>query len=138
MIDLLQETLISIREVPKLLPRRGSGRLVHLSACYRWMDKGISGVRLEAVRIGGTTYTSREALQRFANRLSQTASHTADHMSTSNFPQRRAIESADEQARRIFAPRRQGARALERWPKSGSGASAADPRHSSPPERLAR
>jgi hypothetical protein len=30
------------------------------------MQRGIKGVRLDAIRIGGTTYTSREALQRFA------------------------------------------------------------------------
>ncbi|MBS0189087.1 MAG: hypothetical protein JSS51_13555 [Planctomycetes bacterium] len=37
------------------------------------VTKGVSGVVLEAVRIGGTTYTSLEALQRFADRLSQPA-----------------------------------------------------------------
>jgi hypothetical protein len=66
MIEIESETLIPLREVSKLLPVRPNGRRVHISAIYRWVQRGIKGVRLEAIRIGGTTYTSREALQRFA------------------------------------------------------------------------
>jgi hypothetical protein len=35
------------------------------STIFRWYTKGISGVRLETICIGGTRYTSVEALQRF-------------------------------------------------------------------------
>ena len=73
MIDLMQEHLVPMREVPKLLPVRPNGKPLHVSACYRWIDKGVQGTRLESVTIGGTTYTSREALQRFANHLSPPA-----------------------------------------------------------------
>ena len=41
-----------------------------MSACYRWVSRGVRGVRLDAIRIGGTLYTSLEALQRFADQLS--------------------------------------------------------------------
>ncbi len=70
MIDITCEQLVSIRDIPRHLPRRPSGKRVHISACYRWLSRGVSGVKLEAIRIGGTTYTSVEALQRFAERLS--------------------------------------------------------------------
>ena len=73
MIDLRQEQLIPIREVPRLLPARRTGRHVHISAVYRWMTRGIRGVRLEAAKVGGATYTSVEALQRFSERLSARA-----------------------------------------------------------------
>ena len=66
MIEIESETLVPLREVSKLLPPRPNGKHVHISAIYRWVQRGIKGVRLEAIRIGGTAYTSREALQRFA------------------------------------------------------------------------
>lgn len=69
MIELCKENLIPIREVPRHLPRRPDGKRVHISACYRWISRGVRGVRLEAIRIGGTMYTSVEALERFGLRL---------------------------------------------------------------------
>jgi hypothetical protein len=69
MIDITQETLIPLREAPRRLPRRPNGNRVHISACYRWISRGVRGFKLEAVRIGGTTYTSLEALQRFGQRI---------------------------------------------------------------------
>jgi Protein of unknown function (DUF1580) len=65
MIDIEHERLISLRDVPKLLPARINGKRLHISAVYRWVQRGIRGVRLEVVRVGGTTYTSQKALQRF-------------------------------------------------------------------------
>jgi len=59
-IDISQETLVLIREVPRLLPPRPSGKRVHIRAVYRWTQRGIRGAVLEAIRIGGTTYTSAE------------------------------------------------------------------------------
>lgn len=67
-IDIEQETLLSMREVPDRLPRKPSGKRIHISAVYRWVSGGVGGVRLESIKIGGTTYTSAEALQRFAER----------------------------------------------------------------------
>lgn len=69
MIDLEHEKLVAIREVPSLIPARPSGKKIHVSACYRWISRGVRGVKLEAVRLGGTTFTSIEAIQRFADRL---------------------------------------------------------------------
>lgn len=70
MIDLENEKLITLREVPKLLPPRPSGRRLHISAVYRWVYRGVRGVRLESIRIGGMLYTTREALDRFSKQLS--------------------------------------------------------------------
>lgn len=38
---------------------------------WRWHQKGIYGVKLETVLIGGQRHTSREALQRFANAVTE-------------------------------------------------------------------
>lgn len=75
-INIHTEQLIATRDVPDYLPPRHNGRRIHLSACYRWIKLGIQGIVLEAVRIGGMTYTSLEALQRFAAR-SGTERHAA-------------------------------------------------------------
>jgi hypothetical protein len=40
---------------------------------WRWAARGIRGVRLEVVRVGGTTWTSVEALGRFFAALNGTA-----------------------------------------------------------------
>jgi len=66
-----QETLIPVGDIPKMLPPRSTGKRVHISACYRWITRGIRGVRLEVVRVGGSMYTSREAVARFAAQLSR-------------------------------------------------------------------
>jgi hypothetical protein len=120
MIDLMQEHLVPVRDVPKLLPLRSNGKPIHLSACYRWMEKGIHGTRLEAVRVGGTTYTSREALQRFANHLSN-----APHEPQSASPRRtgggyssppgRTKDAMADRAKNIFGPRRERTKSGADW-----------------------
>jgi hypothetical protein len=68
-IDLDRETVLTLTNATKHLPPLRRGRKIHVSTLYRWASKGISGVRLETLRLGGTTVTSTEALQRFADRL---------------------------------------------------------------------
>lgn len=69
MVDISCENLIPLREAPRHLPNRPNGKRLHVSACYRWVTRGVRGVVLESIRLGGTTYTSLEALQRFGERL---------------------------------------------------------------------
>jgi hypothetical protein len=73
MIDLSSESLLTFSEASQVLPRRRRGRKAHPSTFWRWASRGLRGVRLEIIRVGGVTYTSREALQRFADRLSSDA-----------------------------------------------------------------
>lgn len=68
MIDTTKEHLITLSEAAARLPRRG-GRKVHTSTLWRWARKGLRGVHLQYVRLGGRIYTSDEALNRFANAL---------------------------------------------------------------------
>jgi hypothetical protein len=69
MIDIHNENLINLRTAAKLRPCGRKGRPTHVSTVHRWIQRGVRGIRLEAVRIGGSLFTSREALQRFAERL---------------------------------------------------------------------
>lgn len=65
MIDPNTETLVTLTEAARLLPRRRAGKKVHPSCCYRWTTTGCKGVILESIQVGGTRCTSREALARF-------------------------------------------------------------------------
>ena len=70
-VDVLGEETLTLAEAAKALPRLRRGRKIHVSTLYRWISRGLRGVRLEAVKLGGTLVTSKEALQRFAERLSR-------------------------------------------------------------------
>ena len=71
MIDSASETLISLADAAGELPRRRRGRKTHVSTLFRWTTIGCRGVILESLQCGGTRCTSRQALQRFFERLSQ-------------------------------------------------------------------
>jgi hypothetical protein len=53
------------------LPERRRRKKIHSSCFYRWSTTGLRGVVLETLQVGGTRCTSREALQRFFERLSE-------------------------------------------------------------------
>ena len=69
MIDPNTETVISLNEAAKVLPRRRRGKTPNVSCLYRWTNTGCKGVVLEWIQIGGTRCTSREALRRFFEAL---------------------------------------------------------------------
>lgn len=71
MIDHKLENLISLREAAGRLPRRRAGRPANVSTLYRWSDRGVRGIRLETIQIGGSRCTSEQALDRFFNALSR-------------------------------------------------------------------
>jgi hypothetical protein len=62
MIDLTSEQLLTLAEATAVLPDRPA-----VATLWRWRTKGAHGRRLESVVLGGKVYTSREALQRFAD-----------------------------------------------------------------------
>jgi hypothetical protein len=70
MIDTTIETIISLTEACSGLPKRRADSRPSVATLYRWSLKGCRGVILETIQIGGTRCTSREALQRFFDRLS--------------------------------------------------------------------
>ena len=51
---------VPLREARRLLPGP-----VSLTTLHRWKDRGINGVRLQTVLIGGRRYVSRRALETF-------------------------------------------------------------------------
>lgn len=73
MIDISTERLVTLAQAARIRPPGRRGRPTHPSTVYRWISRGVKGQKLEAVRLGGTLYTSAEALQRFADRLTSAA-----------------------------------------------------------------
>lgn len=74
MIDLSAEQPVPLAKATKFVPPARQGKRTHLSTLLRWILKGLRSptgeiVCLEAIRLGGRWVTSREALQRFAERL---------------------------------------------------------------------
>ncbi len=103
-IDVFQETVISLNEATKKLPKGRHGNKLHVSVLYRWVNAGLRSkdgqiVRLEMVKIGGRAYTSQEALQRFFDRLTGDQSIVTPPTITSR-QRLRQIEQAEERLRR--------------------------------------
>ncbi|QEF97735.1 hypothetical protein Mal15_17790 [Stieleria maiorica] len=60
-MDLLTEDLMPLAEAAELVN-------VHTATVHRWRSRGLNGVKLETLRLGGKISTSRQALTRFIER----------------------------------------------------------------------
>ena len=87
MISIANEKLLTLPDAARVPPPGRGNTRTHPSTIYRWISRGIRGVRLESICIGGRTYTSAEALQRWADALS---SRPADITSAIRTPAQRA------------------------------------------------
>src|SRR5262245_37394674 len=105
MLDLTTETPISLAAAARLVPPARSGKQTHLSTLLRWILKGAKApdgtlVKLEAVRLGGRWMTSRDAMQRFAERLTPRSAPDAAEVAAPRPPGKRQRES-DRAAREL-------------------------------------
>jgi hypothetical protein len=105
-IDFVVEPAIPLTQAAAHVPRRRRGRKTSVSTLYRWASRGVRGVVLETLQIGGSRCTSLPALKRFFDRLSK----TANDMSTES------KVAVDRQAQIEQAERELDVR----WAKSGS------------------
>ncbi len=74
MRDLLSESVLLLPEVPEVVGANRFGRRLSRGSPWRWATMGLRGpdgsrVRLEAVKLGRDWFTSREAVERFVERL---------------------------------------------------------------------
>ncbi len=68
MIDPEHEHLLTLTQAAKALPGRPN-----ITTLWRWRNRGVRGVRLETVLVGGKRFTSREALTRFHDAVNAAA-----------------------------------------------------------------
>ncbi len=73
MIDTNKETLLTIQQAAKSLPNRKGGRGLNFSTVWRWVLNGCRGHKLETVLVGGTRFTSHEAIERFQAAINGTS-----------------------------------------------------------------
>ena len=67
-IDPISDYLISLSQATRSLPTRPS------PACmWRWYRKGVNGIRLETVVVGGRRYTTKAAWTEFVRRTTAAA-----------------------------------------------------------------
>jgi hypothetical protein len=67
-IDVSSEVLLSLAEASKVLAGRP-----HISSLHRWRLRGVRGIKLETVMVGGRRFVSRAALEEFAARVTAIA-----------------------------------------------------------------
>lgn len=63
---MIDESLMTLAEAARSLPHKP-----HVATLYRWMSRGVRGIRLRTILVGGRRYTSREALNEFIEATSQ-------------------------------------------------------------------
>jgi hypothetical protein len=69
-IDMTKEAVGPFPQAAGWVPRRRRGRKTHVSTLYRWTTSGCRGIVLESLQTPSGRVTSREAIQRFFERLS--------------------------------------------------------------------
>ena len=96
MIDIRTENLIPLTKAPRLenLPLRRYDKPPHVATFFRWARRGLRGVRLETIRVGGTLCTTAEALQRFFEALSRTERPATQ--ARQDVPGKRASRAAEQ------------------------------------------
>lgn len=67
--DISHERLIPLTQVGQHLPSVFTSGEVPLRTIRHWGKRGVRGVKLETLRIGGRQFTSIEAIGRFCSRI---------------------------------------------------------------------
>ncbi len=128
MIDIIEEKMIALRDVPRHLPARPNGKRIHVSAIYRWSFRGLRGVVLDTVRVGGTQYTSEEALQRFAEALSAARLNPAPPVPVPTRKRQRQVERAEREVAAVLGlPTAAGKTTLVKSPAANPSAGSGSP-----------
>jgi hypothetical protein len=92
-LDISREQIITLAEASHRLPGRPD-----ISTLWRWRSRGVRGVTLDSVVIGGRRYTSVEALERFAQALTAAPRPPSPGPSAARQRQIAAAEAACEAA----------------------------------------
>jgi hypothetical protein len=116
-IDVTSESTLTLDQAAALLPPGRNGAHPTLGCMLRWVLDGANAVgpdgkptgeriRLEAIRMGGRWLTSREALNRFADRLTPRLDGQAPTPDTrSPTKRRRASDHADDELEKAWRDR---------------------------------
>jgi hypothetical protein len=101
MIDPNTEELITLCQATRLIPSARNGKKTAVSTLFRWASKGVKGIRLETLQVGGAQRTSKQALTRFYQALSAKAGLLTEIPEQSSAAKRQA--EIDRAAARVKA-----------------------------------
>lgn len=90
---------LTLAEVAKLLPGRTKGERVSVDTLWRWCQRGLRGLKLKSVLVGGTRCTTLPWLQEFIearNQSAQTGAHEPPRVRTQNQRQTASEQAAEE------------------------------------------
>ena len=86
-IDIETEEMVPITRSPMHIPGRP-----HISTVVRWCTRGVRGLVLESVIVGGRRFTSVEALSRFVAHLSSPGVATSSRVTQQQRAEMEAVE----------------------------------------------
>ena len=66
--DLATDTLMTLPDAAAYLGRLMGGKKCNVSTVWRWCLKGVKGVRLESICVGGKRFVTTAGLERFIDR----------------------------------------------------------------------
>jgi Protein of unknown function (DUF1580) len=97
-----QEKKVLICMIAREFQSHRTGRTIGTEAVCRWIQKGVRGpngniVKLEAVRIAGRFYSSREALQRFIDAQQDATASALPEPARSAGKRMKASERAEQE-----------------------------------------
>jgi hypothetical protein len=79
MIDLLNETPITLLRATALPQLRRNGRKPHLASLHRWCSRGCRGIPLESIVVGGARCVTSESVDRWIDALTRQANGQTPH-----------------------------------------------------------
>lgn len=74
-IDPFEETVLPFAKAVRELPQLKKNAHVHPETLWRWATRGLRGIKLETVQIGGVIFASVESLHRCVDALAQAKGH---------------------------------------------------------------
>ena len=98
MLNSTSSQLLSLREAAQLLPGRP-----HIATLHRWRLRGVKGIKLKTIKVGGRRFVSRESLEEFIAQTTEAADGESASTSTMN-QQGRSTGQAEAAQRRCSAP----------------------------------
>jgi len=88
-IDIENDDLLTVAGAAKYIHGRPSTRTI-----WRWMEKGVHGVKLDSVKIGSHRFTSKQAIRRFVCATTKAADARRPELSATR---KRAIKRAERE-----------------------------------------
>ena len=119
-LALLEEEGLTLTEAAALLPGRKPGKRLYVNTVWRWCVKGLRGVRLRSVLVGGQRLTTRRWLREFLQAMNEARDPGGASPPVIRTPRQRqsASERAAEELKAAWKQRRRPAAEGDAQPPS--------------------